>query len=239
MSREIRRVPVDWKHPVVYNEHWRVQELGRMWRGEPRRPSRIHGPTERFVGLRSPSIGVAQREWDEQFEQWKAGTHEGLDFFRRYHSRDGFVDRDGERSFNPITLYTWSDDGSEVVDTEEFWVEDVDVSEERFFADHHWSRPDDPDERMPDFDVPEDELGWCLYETVSEGTPCTPVFATAEELVEHLCTIGEDYYQEPWDRRRAEAMVRSGWAPSGVSIGGQFYANADALVALHDAAAEG
>lgn len=53
--------------------------------------------------------------------------------------------------------------------------------------------------------------GWQLWETVSEGSPISPVFATSEELVWHL-VINEGHSESS-----ARAFVASGWAPSGIS----------------------
>ena len=65
-----------------------------------------------------------------------------------------------------------------------------------------------------------------VYQTVSEGSPVTPAFATKEELVEYLATNGDFWDQDgrregdtsvpcgPWDRKAAEAFVGVGWAPS-------------------------
>lgn len=77
---------------------------------------------------------------------------------------------------------------------------------------------------------------WQVYETVSEGTPVTPPFATREELVEYLVENGDFWDQqrraegprggfqmpcEPWSGKSAEAFVMgSGWAPSMVISGG-------------------
>lgn len=59
-----------------------------------------------------------------------------------------------------------------------------------------------------------------VYETVSEGTPITPPFATPEELIEHLATVGTEW-DDPWSRENAEQFVRgSGWAPSFVAEDG-------------------
>jgi hypothetical protein len=69
--------------------------------------------------------------------------------------------------------------------------------------------PDEAD-LMPDFGPDQQELGWCLYQTVSEGTPITPVFSTADDLIEHLSAHGDDWTQEPWRRAAAEAIVRTG-----------------------------
>ena len=42
-----------------------------------------------------------------------------------------------------------------------------------------------PEERMPRPD-PEAELGWCMYETCSEGTPISPVFRSEIDLARWL-----------------------------------------------------
>lgn len=76
--------------------------------------------------------------------------------------------------------------------------------------------------------------GWQVWETVSEGSPITPVFATSEELVNHLCTVGTVWDQktmrETWgrdhrlpSREAAEAFVMDGWAPSMVIVDGKSY----------------
>ena len=65
-----------------------------------------------------------------------------------------------------------------------------------------------------------------VYETVSEGTPVTPPFATKAELVEYLVANGDFWDQkrreeggsgmpcEPWNREAAEQFVNDAWAPS-------------------------
>ena len=233
MGREIRRVPVGWQHPTEPNPGWREQAVTRPLLGL--KESRLRAPDVRFRGLMKTCLRVAQEEWDAEYAAWRDGTHGSLDFYRSYHSRDGYVERDGSRSFNPIRFYAGDGTGTVV---EELWVEDVDVADRRYFEDHCLDRPDESEDRMPDFGVPESDLGWCLYETVSEGTPVSPVFATAEELIEHLVAHGDDWSQKPMRRESAEALVRDGWCPSGVAVGGAFYANEEALVAL-DAGQEG
>jgi|SRR5712675_695172 len=53
-----------------------------------------------------------------------------------------------------------------------------------------------------------------VYETVSEGTPITPRFASKEELVNWLCTH-KDYWDDgPLSRIQAEAFVKDEWVPS-------------------------
>jgi len=69
-------------------------------------------------------------------------------------------------------------------------------------------------EERDEFQVPEGE-GWQVWESVY-GSPITPVFATPEELIEHLVENGTAGFDEPFRREAAEAFVRAGWAPSAV-----------------------
>lgn len=58
--------------------------------------------------------------------------------------------------------------------------------------------------------------GWQYWETVSEGSPISPVFATREGLVEWLCADYRWGSSGPLTRGQAESMVSAGWAPSGI-----------------------
>lgn len=72
------------------------------------------------------------------------------------------------------------------------------------------------DQYMPDFSgVPEDDMGWCMYETTSEGTPLSPVFKTQEELARWLADNGASAsgcMTATYDQWLA--TIRRGWAPS-------------------------
>jgi len=85
--------------------------------------------------------------------------------------------------------------------------------------------PPDPVYYRPKWD--ESQATWFqVYETVSEGTPVTPPFATKEELIEYLVSHGDFWDQQrraegvtdvccdPWSREAAEKFVNSGYAPS-------------------------
>jgi hypothetical protein len=58
--------------------------------------------------------------------------------------------------------------------------------------------------------------GYQVWETVSEGSPISPVFATSDAMVEWL--VGQGY-----SRRAAEAFLKQGWVMSMVTVntGGQ------------------
>jgi len=51
------------------------------------------------------------------------------------------------------------------------------------------------------------ELGYCMYETVSEGTPVSPVFESLQGLEDWMVEQGTA-------RENAKAFCKSGWVPS-------------------------
>jgi hypothetical protein len=66
--------------------------------------------------------------------------------------------------------------------------------------------------------------GWQVWETVSEGSPITPVFATREALIDYLVNGGDG----GWSREAAENFVKEdGWAPSMIMMGGVIYTPKD------------
>ena len=72
----------------------------------------------------------------------------------------------------------------------------------------------DPVSYMPE--IPEGTpYGWQMYETVSEGTPVSPVFATRDELAEWLSSPAAG--REQVSPGAAKAFAAEGWAPTFVS----------------------
>jgi hypothetical protein len=63
--------------------------------------------------------------------------------------------------------------------------------------------------------------GWQLWETVSEGSPMSPVFAKADELAEWMSDPARGDRWVPGDVARK--FVEKGWAPSGVLTPGRGY----------------
>lgn len=57
-----------------------------------------------------------------------------------------------------------------------------------------------------------------MYQTVSEGSPVSPVFATLQELAEYLIANGDFWDQKRgdggWSRESAEGFVKTGFAMS-------------------------
>jgi hypothetical protein len=87
--------------------------------------------------------------------------------------------------------------------------------------------------------------GWQLWETVSEGSPVSPVFAEDEGLAQWLTTPAGGEMAGPSRRPmtidQARGFVRAGWAPSGViNAGGMhdgaaYVGSAEVLKGIEDA----
>jgi hypothetical protein len=86
----------------------------------------------------------------------------------------------------------------------------------RYFWDY--DAPPDEETCRPKFE--QEPTWWQVYQTVSEGSPVTPPFATPEELIDYLVQYGDFWDQQRgeggWRREAAEAFVKSGYAPSGI-----------------------
>lgn len=64
--------------------------------------------------------------------------------------------------------------------------------------------------------------GWQLWETVSEGSPVSPVFATEETFADYL--RGEGYSESA-----LRNFIKSGWCMSGAIVGGEVLTNIETL----------
>ena len=97
-----------------------------------------------------------------------------------------------------------------------------------------WSgSPPDIEYYRPDWD--EKDMTWYqVYETISEGTPVTPPFATKKELVDYLvengdfwcqadAKLGRSYPCKKPTREQAQGMVDTGWAMSGIITNGKLH----------------
>jgi hypothetical protein len=70
--------------------------------------------------------------------------------------------------------------------------------------------------------------GWQLWETVSEGSPISPVFATAEELAQWISTSERD----ATSYENALKFVHAGWAPTAAVFDGSLIRGIDIPAAL-------
>ena len=147
--------------------------------------------------------------------------------YRTMRLRPGFY---GEiETWKPLLNSSFAEQLAEWEERKAAWDSGQDPDRAKYpdmsFEEWHGEKPE------ADYYVPYDPNGdlpwWQMYETVSEGTPVTPAFATPEELIEFLVENGQQYEggetDGPWERERAEKFVRDeGWFPSFVVKNGVF-----------------
>ena len=141
--------------------------------------------------------------------------------------------RDESGEYRSMFDQTYEDAAAEWSDNISQWEAGTypnkpDEGECRYFWDWH-GMPPDKEYYRPAFDGPAD--CYQVYQTVSEGTPTSPVFETTEDLCEWL--VREGYSVEV-----ARSFVETGWAPSMLTIGGRLLPNIEACAEL-DAKAGG
>lgn len=96
-----------------------------------------------------------------------------------------------------------------------------------------------PDREFYRPDWPEGYAIWFqVYETVGEGTPITPPFATKAELVDWLCTNKDYWNKGPLTREQAEAFVKDEWTPSLVIYNGRISEGMEIPAALNAGSAD-
>lgn len=220
MSREIRRVPVDYKHPVTLNSNWEEHLKWRLQEGKGE--YRLHEQHERFISMYPYEMysGLNEDIMNDR-ESYLNRSGDAWDFRVKYHLTGIRVNDDSDPVIHPFysEWNSWDD------------YEDVDVRDEDHLQELLLIQLEDEEESrnpaeayMPSFeDYDEDELGWCLYQTVSEGTPVTPVFETKEELIEYLVEYGTED-DPPLRRQAAENIVSTGYTVGTMfSVGNKLY----------------
>ncbi|MCK9901337.1 hypothetical protein [Glutamicibacter sp. V16R2B1] len=90
------------------------------------------------------------------------------------------------------------------------------------YAREHGEPAPDPSDYMPTWNEGT-PLGWCLYETVSEGTPVSPVFKTEQEFEDWLIST------QNMSRAGAKQFIEDGWAPSFMGVGGRILPGLQAI----------
>ena len=133
--------------------------------------------------------------------------------------------KDDNGDYIPLYDYDYETKASEWLNNLHLWEAGNHPKQQRVekFAKFYWEweTPPDEDTCRPKFDA---EPTWYqMYETVSEGTPVTPPFATPEELVDYLVSNGDysdqRYENGGWNRKAAEQFVKAGYAPSLIGFG--------------------
>lgn len=84
---------------------------------------------------------------------------------------------------------------------------------EAYANSEYWEYEASPPDRERYRPWKDEEATWYqLWESVSEGTPVSPPFATKEELVQYLVTHGDFWDKRPWPLKRAQAFVAQGFS---------------------------
>lgn len=231
MSREVRRVPVGYEHPTEYNPYWSnhmrwgIEQHGRyMDKGIPE--------DRRFVGLLDGNKYVEDVELHKKVIE-SIRNKEGFTWEWAY--KFHFVGYDSDyygkwMEANPTFLFDerYPEDAVFILDEKHL----VDLLVEKELRNS--PIPEDYT-AIPEIDADTDGFGYCLYETVSEGTPVTPVFSTADELIDHLVNVG-NFWGEKYERRNAEALVGTGYSlGSAAIVDGKFYNSSLEAADLNDA----
>lgn len=109
--------------------------------------------------------------------------------------------------------------------THETIAEDPSYREKYPYFWEYGGNPPEADCYRPDFG--DTATAYQMYETVSEGTPVSPVFETEEAMVQWLISQGRSEHA-------ARAFVRDGWAPSMVMVDGRIAMGVDAHDLMSD-----
>lgn len=238
MSREVRRVPIDYKHDYTINPYWEQHE---KWLSDKLDGKSIPNngiPRNcRFEPLFDGTsfkqdLKKIEKEIDELKN--KTGFHWNFEYdcvFKGYHSNH--YDKWIEPSFKYIDLDEFGDEDYVDVKDEDHLLELMIAKKERELLKMEDSlfkyTP------VPDVDADTDGFGYCLYETVSEGTPVTPVFENPEEIVEYLVNVGT-FNGETYSRKNAEVLVGTGYSfGSFAVVDGQMYNSSTQAAELDEA----
>ena len=98
------------------------------------------------------------------------------------------------------------------------WLDDYDDEWETWTDEDDIEAPPRPEYYRPEWS--EEPIAYQVYETVSEGTPKSPVFATQDDLRAWLLEQGHS-------EKAADNFIAGGWAPS-------FLVNMNAGILLRD-----
>lgn len=134
----------------------------------------------------------------------------------------------GGKCVIPLHDQSYADARSEWIDGLDQWRDRV----HKNYSDDcdYWEYYGNPPEResyRPSWND-EEKTWYQVYETVSEGTPVSPPFATKEELIDYLVAHGDFWDQRRgdggYDRKTAGKFVYGdGWVPSMIITGGKIY----------------
>jgi hypothetical protein len=152
------------------------------------------------------------------------------------------TDKYGEERYQPMHDNLYSKAAKEWMENCLLWEKGEHPSQKSDWAKeckYYWEyegNPPDKEYYLPD--GLEEPTWYQMYETVSEGTPVSPPFATREELIDYLVENGDFWDQKrgtpPPTRESVEAFVDMGWAPSFIVADGKLMSGVEAASVKFD-----
>lgn len=235
MSRTIKRVPLNFTWPM--DKTWEGYEEPESLHGHPCRSCNASGQTHFGWWLQNFSYVMGMLADDVGYQEQGKRIHPWLVEFPRHHGHWEYPVQDDPHS-GPGRFVI----DRPSPDAREFFAKLTGKDPGGHSRDHHYavmlklleitgmdaSCPDcagkGSTEKYPgqraeaeawEPSEPPQGEGWQLWETVSSGSPISPVFATADDLAGWMSDPdrGSDWVPTA----TAAAFIAAGWAPSGIS----------------------
>lgn len=219
MGREIKRVPVDFDHPV--GETWPGYLMPESLRGEPCTACHQRGATPAHQWLVACCQMISMLGDDLYAQQQGRPMHPYFDHF--YSTARGtrptpdiaeLIEGLTGRELHPLSSNGWT-------------IANKVIAAAGLPEKWGWCTACDGEGRTDKYEGQSAEAeawvpteppagdGWQVWETVSEGSPISPVFADREGLVDWLCSPAYTWgVSTPMSREQAARFVESAWAPS-------------------------
>ncbi|HXU26062.1 MAG TPA: hypothetical protein VN698_02435 [Bacteroidia bacterium] len=196
MGREIRRVPANWQHPKYIRET--------------------------YSGYILCYKAMCQWSYDEAIESYKNQIEEFKEAYNLY--KNGFIMFENHCVTIKDYCQKYIDKYLKPADKkfsayEKCWlVMEHGLETGTLDIEYIFNIPKYPD---PQRYMPTGEW-YQLYETVSEGTPLSPPFETADQLIDWLSN-NLDYRGTQWSREAATNILKVGFAVSLIVNNGEMY----------------
>lgn len=136
------------------------------------------------------------------------------------YTKDDAADRRKIGELRPVFDQDYQTASEEWMANFALWQEGKHPAQPCEYCRYFWEYDSPPDEeyhRTQKWSM-DDATHYQMYETVTEGTPITPIFATKEDLVQHLMHHGDDWDvrrgNDGWSEQAARSFVDTGFAPS-------------------------
>lgn len=130
----------------------------------------------------------------------------------------------GKEEYQPMYDEYYGDAVEEWIKSHYLWLEGKHPEQDpsyKWYAEYAGSGPDIEYYRQEKW-TEEEANCFQIYQTVSEGTPVSPVFESLEEMEKWLIKEGHS-------EKSAKAFCESGWAPSAVMLNGNFKSGIDSF----------